>query len=51
MDIYKKRGYVKWRDEDGKLHKVKEEEYETVHELVEEADDSMLPESEDSRFL
>lgn len=36
MKTYKKRGYVKWTDEDGVFHKVRENEYEGVEEIVEE---------------
>tara|TARA_B100001146_G_C16120882_1_gene407967 strand:+ start:349 stop:483 length:135 start_codon:yes stop_codon:yes gene_type:complete len=40
-----KRGYVKWRDEDGKLHKVKEEDY---NEPAKEVPFGYLPEPEDN---
>ena len=58
MNIYRKRGYVKWTDEDGVKHKVREEEYEAVEKLTEknperdqEESDELLHESEDNGFV
>lgn len=52
MNTYRKRGYVKWRDEDGKLHKIRENEYEAVEEIVSEEDvDGIMEESTDNGFV
>ena len=47
-----KRGYLKWRDEDGKLHKVlPDEEADGETRMVEEMPNADLYESEDNGFV